>query len=413
MSQPATATEGGIRSTRYEFVREDVPGEFVEDPEFMHPSDNVVSFEWSPDGGVEPREGLGTPDVVRHDNGPESHDLTLEYDLQRFPVDGTGEPLDLSGDGLLRVGPQNALPNTHTVVRRQSADGLSPSQTVNGDESRDTRIFTVCLGGKIDSLSYNGDPSSDQPVVTNVDYMLEKGRQYQVDQPDEESILSIENTGTSPVDVTIEDEDAETTETLTVDGGETEVTVDEFADIDAVMLDTDIDGNVIISEDEGVDLCIIKGSDHYGHGEGDRGIPALGSGSHADPIDEPYEMILEDELQQPVGETLAFEINSVEYSVNNNVDGREQLGTPRMALSAGSRDIEVTTTIIGESESVRTADHHLSVTQNDIRWIMVGGYIQADNAALTDFGGVNDEVGESAMALDNTFTGEGITVTAE
>ncbi len=409
---PATATEGGIRDKRFEYARETIAGELVTDPNWKLPSDNVTNFEWSPTGGVQARQGLGTADVVRHDNGPEEHEVTVQYDMQVFPVDASGNPQSLDADGLLRAGPQNALPNTHQFVRREQKDDLDANQTVNGSTRKDNRTFTVMVGGRIDSVSYQGDPSSEQPVVVEVTYSAEKVRQYQIDQPGSSTVLDITNDGSSEIDVTVEDEGATTTETITVSAGATETTTSQFGDIDAIQLSDDVDGDVTVSESSGDDLAIIRGSDFYGHGEGDMGVPSLGSGSHADPIGTDYEFILGDKIEQPAGSSFAYELNSVELSVENNVQSREQIGTPRMALSADNRGVELTTTIVGETESVRTAEEHLGVKQNDIVWTMSGGTITVDNSALTDFGGVTDEMGESAMSLDNTFTGEGITVSA-
>lgn len=415
---PATATEGGIRDKRYEYAREVAAGEFIQDPSWNLPSDNVTNFEWSPSGGVSERRGLGTADVVTHHNGPEEHEFTLEYDMQVFPVDSNGDAQSLDGDGLIRKGPQNALPNTHQLVRREQKDGLSPEQTINGSTSRDSRVYTVGLGCKVDSVNYTGDPSGEQPIVVEVTYSAEKGRQIQIDQPSSSTELAITNNGTESVDVTIEDDGAATTETLTVAAGATESTASAYDSVDALQLSKDIDGDVELYEWDSTNsvtekqLSLIRGSDFYGHGEGDRGTPLLGAGSHASAIGTTYETILDDKLEQPAGSGFAYELNSLELSVENNVQSREQIGTPRMALSADNRAIEFSTTIVGETESVRTAEEHLAVKQNTIVWTLDGGSIEVDNAALTDFSGVADEMGSSAMSLDNTFTGEGLTVTS-
>jgi len=81
-----------------------------------------------------------------------------------------------------------------------------------------------------------------------------------------------------------------------------------------------------------------------------------------------------------------------------------------MALSADDREVTVDATIVGETESVRKAEQHLGARTQDVRWTLAGGYLQADSAPLTDFGGVTHDTGESAMALDNTFEGQGLTV---
>lgn len=410
---PATATEGGIRSKRYEYVQESTVGTPPSNPSWSLPSDNVTNFEWSPSAGVELRRGTGTADVVEVHNGPEEHEVTVEYDMQQFPTDGSGNPNSLDGDGILRDGPQNALPNTHTFVAREEKDGLTSGQTVNGSTSKDTRTYVVMVGGYISEVEYSGDPGSDQPVTVTVTYQAEKVREYQLDQPGSSQTLDITSTSTNDTsqDVTIENEDAGTTETITLSGTSTVTTTTSFSDIDAIRLSAETEGDVQISgTSSGDQLAVIRGQNFYGHGEGDLGVPLLGTGSHASAIGSSYETILSDTVERPSGTSLAFELNSVSFTVSNNIDARERVGTPRMAMSAGNRDVEVATTIIGETESVEQAEQHLGARTQDVVWTLDGGTLQADNAPLTDFSGVAYEAGESALSLDNTFTGQGLTV---
>jgi len=113
--------ESGLRDHRVEFVREDVDanGDPVtpSDPTWERPSDRVYSVEWGPTPGLTADRGLSDTDVAAHDKGPEEHEFTTAYALQRWFVDANGDPSDLAGDGLLRDA-DGLLPNTHTVVDR-------------------------------------------------------------------------------------------------------------------------------------------------------------------------------------------------------------------------------------------------------------------------------------------------------
>jgi hypothetical protein len=411
------STEGSIRDQRIEVARETRPGIFPADPSLLAYSDNNTSFEWSPSPGVEPRRGLGGPDVSEFFNGPEEHEVTVEYDLQRFPVDGAGEPLDPSGDGIVRDA-NNDLPNTHSLLVREENLDVPASETVNGATRKDTRLFLVGVGGRISGVSFSGDPGSQQPVVAEVTYDYAKVREYQLDQPGAETELAVVNNGSQAVDVTIEDEGAVTAETLTVAAGATEPTALTYADVDALELSEDLDGDVELYEYDATNavvedhLATIRGSDFYGHGEGDMGVRALGGGSHAGAIGTAYETILDDEFERPTGSSLAIEVNSVEFSVENDIESRTQVGTPRMAFSVGDRTVEASATVVGPTQSVQNAEEALGGQGGTFRWVLNGGYLDAIDARLTDFSGVSKTEGEASMSLDNTFTGETVDVTA-
>lgn len=402
------AEEGSIRNQRIEVTRENEPGVFPTDPDLMLFSNNVTSFEWSPTPGVSERRGLGTPDIVDFYNGPEEHEVTVAYDLYRFPVDTNGDPDDPSGDGVVRDA-NNDLPNTHSFMVREENLGIPASETVDGSTSRDTHLYLVGVGGRISSVTFSGDPGSDQPITCEITYTLEKVREYQIDQPNAET-LEIENTGSSEVDVTVEDDGAATSETLTVSKGSTATTADTFDSLDAVSLSSDLDGDVIVSETtSGETLAKIRGGEFYGHGEGDLGVPALGAGSRGTEISGSTETIIGDEIERPDGSPIAYELNSVEFTVENEVSTREQVSTPRMGMSVGNRTATVAATVVGPTESVKNAEQALGNRAANVRWTLTSGWLQADTARLTDFGGVSKTEGEAAMSLDNTFTGESAT----
>lgn len=408
----ASSTEGGIRDKRYGWLAEQDAFQLPGTRSWSPPSDNVTNFEWSPSPGVSLRRGNGTADVVEVHNGPEEHEVTVEYDMQQFPVDGSGNAQSLDGYGILRVSPNNSLPSTVAFMRREEKSDLSPNQTINGATSKSSRIFVVMKGGKIDEVEYSGDPGSEQPITVSVTITAEKVREYQIDQPDSGQTLDIASSDANDtMDLTLEDEGGNTTETISLNGTTTVTTTGSFSDIDAAELSADPQGDITISgSSSGDTLAVIRGADFYGHGEGDLGVPALEGGSQPSALGTSYETILGDQLERPSGTGVAMELNSVAFTVSNNVGTRERVSTPRMASSADDRNVEVTATIVGESESVKSAEEALAAVEQNVRWTLDGGYLQADNAPLTDFGGVTDESGESAMSLDNTFTGQGLTV---
>lgn len=408
-----TNDEGGLRNQRIEVARETTTGVFPNDPDYGTYSDTITSFEWSPSPGIAERRGLGSPDVDEFYNGPEEHEITVEYDLQRFLVDSNGDPLDYAGDGVVRDG-NNALPNTHAVVNREENLDVPADETVNGSNSKDTRLYVVGVGGYISEVGLNGDPSSDQPVTVSLTYQFEKVREYQVDQPDASTSLELVSTSDDDTfDVEVESDDGATTETITLSGTTTASGTESFETIDALDLQGEPTGDITVTESgTGDDLAVIRGANFYGHGEGDEGIPALGAGSHASAIGSTYETILDDTLERPTGTPQAHEINSVELTVSNDISSRERLNTPRMSMSVGNREVSLATTVVGPTESVKKAEQALGNVANNIVWTLDGGSITVENAPLTDFGGVSKTEGEAAMSLDNTFTGETVSVSS-
>jgi len=85
-------SESGLRNHRTEFVRNNINAdgdpETPADPEFERPSDRVYTVEWGPSPGIQGDRGLGDVDVDEHDKGPEEHELTVAYALQRWFVAG-------------------------------------------------------------------------------------------------------------------------------------------------------------------------------------------------------------------------------------------------------------------------------------------------------------------------------------
>lgn len=410
-----TNTEGGLRNHRLEFVRESSTGTPPSNPSWNLFSDTVRNFEWEPDTDIEEQRGIGDADPNTFYKGAETHDITVEYDLQQW-FSSTG---DAAYDGMARDA-DNLPTSTHTIVDREDKASISAGQTVNGSTSRDTRIYTVAKGGYIDEVTLSGDPGSQNPVSVELTYQFEKGRTYQVDQPSSSTTLAIQSTNSNDTSqtLTVEDEGASTTEDVSLNGKSLVSTSSSFSDIDALELDAETQGDVEVyvntgsssTPSKGDKLAVIYGSASYEDTVGDVGIPALGTGSHASAIGSSYEIIVGDTIERPSGTALAYDINSVELTVSNNLETSERVDDVTMRIDAGGRDTELDATIVGESESHQKILEHLQVTENNVKWTMTGGNLQVDNAALTDAGSRTIEAGDAAMTLDNTFTGKGLTI---
>lgn len=417
-------SEGGLRNHRTEYIRESTTGTAPSDPAWNLFSDTVRSLEWSPDAQIEEQRGLGDAAPNGFFRGPETHELTITYDLQQG-VESGGSPQDASADGLERDSDQ-LLKNTHTLVDREDKTSLDSEETVNESTSYDTRIYTVGKGGYVDEVVFTGDPGSQQPVQVELTYQFEKIRSYQIDQPSSATGLALESTDSSDtgLTVTIENEDAGKSEDVSLDGSDATTlvgsTTTDFADIDAIELGSEATGDIKVyindgstsTPTKGDQLATIPGQSTYNSIEGDLGVPALGSGSHASALGSSYEIFLGDTIERPSGtSTWAYDISSYEMTVSNNLETSVRSDSMRQRISIGQQDSEVSATLMGETESHSQIIEHLQGTTNDIVWTLDNSILQLDSAVLMDAPSRTIEAGQAMLSLDCGFTGSGITVT--
>lgn len=393
MSNQATNPESSFADRRVEFVQEDSIGVTPENPSWNLYSDNLeTAFVWSGDAQIEEQRGVGSVDANAHFAGPEDHTGSIEYHLQRFFADENSA----AGDALIRGPDNNNIQNTHTIVDR-------------GDHGS-FRTFTVAKGAFPNIDSVEGDPGSGLPVLVSLEYEAKKVRSYRVYQPDAEALEVVSTSENDTMDITIESDDGTQSSTVTLDGTTPVSTTDTFDSIDAFELAAEAQGNVTISgEATGDELVTIYGADEYDGVEGDRGVPVLGSGSHEAEVGEEYERFLNDEISRD-GESLAVEIRSAEFNVENNYDKAAVLGTKQQAIHGGERNIELSVTVAGNYESHESMSEHLRTVVADIEWTFDGGVVTFESAALTEAGEVGPEAGDAVSAVDSTFTPTGLNV---
>jgi hypothetical protein len=396
MQEQALNPDSGFEDHRVEFVREDEPGVVPDNPDWQLYSDTLeTALNLESDTSIEPRRGLGNYTPERHFAGPEEHTATIEYDLQRFFVDGSGNPQDPAGDAMVRT---NGDVTSHTIVDRA--------------DKGDSRTYTVARGAFPSLDSIDGDPGEAVPLVVSLEYEIRKARSYRVDQPAGE-MLTVKSTDASDStqSVTLESDGATQTETLTLDGTTGVSTTAQFDSIDAVWLDDDTVGDVIVEDSEGNELARLYGSDSYDAGSGDRGIPQTGDGSHADPIGNDYERFLEDELVES-GSPIAAEIRSASLGVGVSYDRSAILGDTVHAIHAGEIELTLECTLAGEFEHHDSLTQHLRNATFDLEWKMSSGTITLSGCSLTDVGTVGPSTGSVVSSIDNTFSAESIDVSA-
>lgn len=387
----APSYESGQRPARIEFVRESTLGTTPADPSFEAYSDAVRSFEPAVTPNTAAQDALGDSDSAGSYIGVEESELVITYDLQRWLTDGSGNAVDAAYDAFARDA-DNRLPNSHTVVRRMEQTGIDASNTVSGNTSYDTRQYWVGRGGAIDEAVLTGDPSEGGPVQVEATYAFERLRPHQIDQPDSDTLLAVKSSSSNDTSqsVTIEDEGASTTETVSLDGTTVVSTSSTFSGIDAVELSAETEGTVTVAINTGTDtsptegdaLTKLKGTGDYDSDDGDLGVPALGSGSHAGSVGSNYELLEDgDTVDLPDGTAIGDNIAAIEVSVSNNINRQGRASSAGPAIAAEKRECEIAATVFGESEEFGHVMDSVTTNPMDFKWTFSDG--PTDTGSLT------------------------------
>jgi len=389
------ALEAGIRDQRIDSVLE-VSGAIPSAGVFIPFGDVVKKFSWNPDAAIEARRGIGSTDALGHDAGPESHTATVSYLLQGAIAAGTPlyEAFTRNTDGIVAE---------RTIVQREK-------HFTGGAASAGVRTYVVLEGAKPSSAKIPGDPGSAGPIQVDISYTAEKGRSYEISQPAATTVLAVESTvaGDNGGTVTVED-DGGTQEAIII-GGTSSVS---FASIDAVELTAECTGDItiLVGTSAGATLVTIYGSAAYDSAEGDMGVPLTpATGSRTATLGTTYEKFLGDDIAYGAGD-LAYDINSVELSVDNSIETKPRHNTRKQRVTAGNRVLQLSATVLGETEYQDEVTRHLQVSASNITWTLTNSTLVLTSAVLTDVGEKTEEEGAAFMSFDNTFEGRSITIT--
>lgn len=428
---PAKAYEGGVRPIRLEFVRESTFDTHETDPAWVLYSDAVQEFDPGIDPGTEGQRSLGDKDFVDHFTSTMSATPSITYDLQQKTSDGDtlltsgGDSNDALTDAL-QLTNDNRLAESHQIVRRMEQDDLDAGNTVSGSTARNTRQYLVYTGALIGDATLSIDPGSPQPIRVTLDYVCRKAEPHQFDQP---------TSSEEPIELWVTSTDGnDTTQTVTVQGtdtndanqeedislnGTTDVqSTNTYKTIDAIQLDAETAGDVEVYVDDGSgttagdQIATLYGQDTHDHGEGDLGVPALGSGSHASAIGQSYETPQGATLQKPGGTDLADEVMATELNVANNVSEDGTTTGPRPVIISNERTPQADVTVTGETEYFNLVQDALQTTTEAFQIDLVGGEtIQLDSAAVLEAGGAED-VGQGLKEVEATVEGQGVTISS-
>jgi len=302
---------------------------------------------------------------------------------------------------------------------KRDPDGQIEARTIvmrekhleGGTSSNGLRTYVVLEGCKPSSARITGDPGAPGPMEAEINYTLEKGRQYEISQPSTACVLLVVSSETAldngNATLTVEDDDGNQ-EAIAVSGTGSAL----YANIDAMELDADMTGTITVLEGStaGATLAVIYGSAKYANAEGDLGVPVIpSSGSRTATLGGSYEKFLGDTITHDSG-SLAYDINSAEINVDNSIATMPRNNTRKQRIIEGNRVLGLTATVLGEAECQRQITRHLQAVSADIVWTLTNSTITLAGATLMSPGDKTVEEGQAYMQLNCSFEGTAITI---
>jgi hypothetical protein len=391
--------ENALQSIRLEYVEETTVGEAPSDPTFKKFSDYIGSAPgW--DGSIDTNEGnaLGSGDVVEITRGQEEHSFSIEYWLQRALTDGSGNAQDPAAVPMIHD--YSCELESHTLVFRRETD-------CGGNFDSGFRAYTVGLGQKPLSVTIPGDPGESSPQTLSLEYTGEYGNSHVIHQPETATTVDVTNNGTTSVDITIEDEGANTSETLTVAGGATETSLETYGDIDAIYVASGTpDGDINVTDGSGTNILEepLRGTGDTDP-DFDVGIPPLGSGSHASDIgNDPERFLGLNAGAQYGGSALGERLHSFDLSVELDNDDPAVVGTRQGPIDEGTRTVTLDSDVAGPYESTTQMENYLQGVTDDLDLFLGGTDSTAAASTITLSDAQATDVDEQAYgAGDSNF----------
>jgi len=405
-----TQVESALQDARIETVREQTPGVPPVDPSWEVLSDYLKDPTVSPDGNREGQSVVGSGDLKTHFRGPEEHTFSTEYYKQQPFTDSNGDANYPAGH-LITYDHQTTYPSYTFEYRREVSDG--------GNDGAGFREYVVAFGARPTEVQNPGDPSASEPIIESLSWDAEKSRAYVIHQPSSGTTLDITNNGSSDVDVTIEDEGAGTSETITATANSTVTTIESFSDIDAIWCESEPDGDISVTDGSGTMILDqpLAGASTDGV-EGERGIPALGAGSHGSAIgtDPSKYLFLGVDTVDWQGSALADRIHALDLTISLDVSKEAQAGTRRQTIDIGTRTASVEADTAGPYESAKRISQQFRNEQGDFLYQYPDEDVTVKNASITDSPDYTRSAGDTNYIPSVTFEGaeesDGTAITA-
>jgi len=396
--------DSGTLPGRLEWVEEPDYFGVPTNPDWNRFSDVFRSFE--PDQGMSygGQTATGTPDVQDHFRGDEDPSLDVVYDLQRALVDSNDDAQDPAAYGMLRDD-QNRLPASLSIVYRREHAG--------GNDDAGIREYDVIRGAKVETVNPDLDPSSELPIQMSLSVAPRKVRSYLIHQPSAATTVDVVSSNANDtMDATIENEDAGTTDTVTLSGTTTVTSTESFGNIDAIWLSDTPEGDITITDGSRTTLMEIKGGLSYSDDEqavdGDRGVPPLQGGSHASEIGTSFEHFVGDRFERPSGSAVRPVVTSGGWIIENEFDTASPHSSRHPLESVGNRTVEVETTASGRNVGHDNFVESLTKDQQDMEHELSRTLVTFKNTVPTEVDpkAVEPEEGRADYSVTYSASGE-------
>ena len=438
------ANDSAVRPTQTYWVREVLSPrgrpQTPTDPDWKLFSSVVTTTEPESEKEDRNRRGLGDVDYIDKNQAQESHSLTVEYELERFPVDAAGDPIDPVADAASRQ-TDGRLSDTHSVLqvvqetlradstvhaKFYARDGAPahPTGSTPDATARATRKNHYFQGGHPEEVPVGADASDNALVIVEFQYLFDKFRPYQFDQlaPGSGSeFLHVASTASADTDVEvmIESVDGSASDTVTTDGsdGTTAIATSvEFPDFGRVWTADEHEGQITVFDDDGSGsgsggapeqlLGVVKGTSRYDGVDYDRGVPPVGAGSFDDgsSLESKQYAIGAQALWN--GDPLADVHQGTSLTISNEIgeEAATDLGL-EMAHQAGGREITAETTAFGETASIDHVNDFFEGREGAYVLRLTDGDIELPRAFISEGGNQAREQGEAFLLPEVTFMG--------
>lgn len=311
-------------------------------------------------------------------------------------------PTDPAGYGMVRDRHNNP-PGRILVVARRDHPG--------GNDDAGVREFSVIRGAGVDPTA-TLDPSGEQPILIEAALTARKARSYLIHQPASSTDLEVTSTSSNDtMDLTVESEDADVSTTVTLNGTNSVTISGPFPDVDAAWLTDNPEGTVTITDGSGTTILTLEGGNTYSDDgnpvDGDRGVPVLGSGSHASAIGGSYEHFEGDRFERPVGSSVRARVNSASWTFENGWSASALHDGRAPAVDAGNRVTSVDADVAGPFVTHDSMMESLQKDQQDLEHELTSGIIRWVNATPTGSATRTIEADQAVASVSETFEPSG------
>jgi len=397
-----TQVESALQDARIEYVEESTEGETPADPQWSVLSDYLEEFSASPGANRDSITVVGSGDLKEMFRGAEEPTITTNLYKQQGFVGSGGSPNYPPGH-LFTYDYDGDLQSFTLEYRRDTSAG--------GNDGAGFREYVVAFGCKNTEVTDPGDPSAANPILEELSWEVQKVRTYVIHQPSASTTLDVTNNSSSSVDVTIEDEGAATSETITVAANSTQTTVESFGDVDVIHAESEHDGDILVTDGSGTDILDettpLAGSD-TDNVESEQGLPPLGSGSHGSAIG----TAPEDYLFQGVdtlnwqGSSLSDRIHALDLSVSVETSREAKTGTRETAIDIGTRTVEISADTAGPFESATRIAEQFHNESGDFLYAFPDNDVTVKNAEITDAPDITRSAGDTNYIPSTTWQGK-------